>query len=219
MPRYGMVIDETKCVGCYACRVACQNQNGLRANEAYNYLEEREYGTFPNFNREFLPVQCQHCDNPPCVAVCPTGASHKRKDGIVLVNEKECIGCKYCIAACPYNVRIIKKEGYIEKCRFCLEFVEKGEKPACLTTCMTGVRIFGDLDDPDSEIAQFIAKNGHRLRVLKGRNEHQTQNFLPEGMKAMTNGEKERFCALCRTCWRRRTRRCWMIWSRRSFGR
>ncbi len=103
MARYGMIIDETKCVGCYACRVACQNQNHLRENEAYNFLEEREFGQFPNFNREFLPVQCQHCDNPPCVSVCPTGASHKRKDGVVLVNEKDCIGCKYCIAACPYQ--------------------------------------------------------------------------------------------------------------------
>ena len=102
------------------------------------------------------------------MSVCPTGASHKRKDGVVLVEEKECIGCKYCIAACPYNVRIIKKEGYIEKCRFCIEFVEEGGKPACMTTCMTGVRLFGDLDDPQSDIAQFIAKNGHRLRVYKG---------------------------------------------------
>ena len=89
------------------------------AEESYNHLEEREYGTFPNYNREFIPVQCQHCDNPPCVKVCPTGASYKRKDGIVLVNKDQCIGCKYCLAACPYNVRIITKEGYIEKCRFC----------------------------------------------------------------------------------------------------
>jgi tetrathionate reductase subunit B len=165
MPRYGMVIDETKCVGCHACRVACQNQNGLPAEESYNHLEEREYGTFPNYNREFIPVQCQHCDNPPCVKVCPTGASYKRKDGIVLVNKDQCIGCKYCLAACPYNVRIITKEGYIEKCRFCLEFIEKGEEPACLRTCMAGVRTFGDLDDPDSEVSRMIVRD--RLKRFK----------------------------------------------------
>ncbi len=122
-------------------------------------------GNFPNYTREFLPVQCQHCDNPPCVKVCPTGASYKRKDGVVLVNKDKCIGCKYCIAACPYNVRIIKKEGYIEKCRFCIEFVEQGGKPACMTTCMTGVRMFGDLDDPNSEISKFIIKN--KLKQFK----------------------------------------------------
>jgi tetrathionate reductase subunit B len=165
MARYGMVIDETKCVGCHACRVACQNQNGLSAKESYNHLEEREYGAFPNYNREFIPVQCQHCDNPPCVKVCPTGASHKRKDGIVLVDKDQCIGCKYCIAACPYNVRIIKNEGYIEKCTFCLEFIGKGEKPACVTTCLTGVRTFGNLEDPDSEVSRLIVKQ--RLKQFK----------------------------------------------------
>jgi tetrathionate reductase subunit B len=166
MPRYGMVIDETKCVGCYSCRVACQNQYNLAENESYNHLEEREYGTFPNYTREFRPVQCQHCDNPPCVKVCPTGASYKRKeDGIVLVDKDKCIGCKYCIAACPYNVRIISKEGYIEKCRFCIDFVEKGGQPACMTTCMTGVRMFGDLDDPNSDISQYIVK--HKLTQFK----------------------------------------------------
>lgn len=165
MTRYGMVIDETKCVGCHACRVACQNQNHLPENEAYNHLEEREYGTFPNYGRDFLPVQCQHCDHPPCVKVCPTGASYKRKDGVVLVDKDKCIGCKYCIAACPYNVRIIKKEGYIEKCRFCIEFAEQGEKPACVTTCMTGVRMFGDLDNPNSEISRYIVRN--RLKQFK----------------------------------------------------
>jgi Fe-S-cluster-containing dehydrogenase component len=165
MARYGMVIDETKCVGCHACRVACQNQNGLADKEFYNHLEEREYGSFPNYNREFIPVQCQHCDNPPCVRVCPTGASYKRKDGIVLVDKDRCIGCKYCIAACPYNVRIIAKEGYIEKCRFCLEFVLQGEKPACVTTCMTGVRTFGDLDDPNSEVSRLVIKQ--KLKQFK----------------------------------------------------
>ncbi len=167
MARYGMIIDETKCVGCHACRVACQNQNNLRETETFNFLVEREFGTYPDFSREFQPVQCQHCDNAPCVSVCPTGASTKRKDGVVVVNEKECIGCKYCIAACPYSARVVRHEGYIDKCRFCIDLVESGGTPACVTTCMTGVRIFGDLDDPKSDISQFIVKNRHRLSVLK----------------------------------------------------
>jgi Fe-S-cluster-containing dehydrogenase component len=167
MARYGMVIDETKCVGCFACRVACQNQNNLGEEEAYNYLVEKESGSYPSFSRGFVPVQCQHCDNPPCVSVCPTGASYKRKDGVVLVNEKECIGCKYCIGACPYQARIVKKQGYVDKCRFCLELVQTGGVPACVSTCMTGVRIFGDLDDPNSEISKLVAKSRNSLRTLK----------------------------------------------------
>jgi Fe-S-cluster-containing dehydrogenase component len=160
MPRYGMVVEATKCVGCHACRVACQNQNSLPEKESFNHLEERENGKFPQYTRGFLPLQCQHCENPPCVKVCPTGASYKRKDGLVLVSKDQCIGCKYCMAACPYNARIIRKEGYIDKCRFCAEFVEKGEKPACVNTCMSGVRVFGDLDDPKSEISQALKKHG-----------------------------------------------------------
>ena len=161
-----MVIDETKCVGCHACRVACQNQNQpCSKTRPTTISKSANTGPFRITPVRFLPVQCQHCDNPPCVKVCPTGASHKRKDGVVLVDKDKCIGCKYCIAACPYNVRIIKKEGYIEKCRFCIEFVEKGEKPACMTTCMTGVRMFGDLDDPNSEISRYIIK--HKLKQFK----------------------------------------------------
>ncbi len=157
--KWGMLIDVSKCIGCHACRISCQNQNELKVREYYNRIEEQESGRFPNYNRRFLPVQCQHCDNPPCVKVCPTGASYKREDGVVLINKAKCIGCKYCIVACPYDVRIIhEEEGYIHKCRFCIEFVEKGGIPACVTTCPMGVRVFGDLRDPDSEISKLIIK-------------------------------------------------------------
>jgi len=166
MPRYGMFIDATKCVGCHACRMACQNQNELPPEENFNRIEEREYGRFPNFNREFIPVQCQHCENPPCLTVCPTGATYKRKDGVVLVDDKKCVGCKYCMVACPYSARVISKgKGIVEKCRFCIEMVEKGGQPACVTTCMTGVRTFGDLNDPKSKISIKIGR--FKARALR----------------------------------------------------
>ena len=170
MTQLALVIDLNVCVGCHACVTSCKewntqgaagpltDQNPYGADPSgtfFNRVQTFEVGEYPKTETVHFPKSCLHCEDPPCVPVCPTGASYKRaEDGIVLVDYDKCIGCKYCLAACPYNVRIIKKEGYLEKCRFCLEFVEKGEKPACVTTCMTGVRIFGDLDDPNSEISR-----------------------------------------------------------------
>jgi DMSO reductase iron-sulfur subunit len=158
-PKWGMLIDVSKCVGCHACRIACQNQNGLKVREYYNRIEEQESGEFPNYSRRFIPIQCQHCDNPPCVKVCPAGACYKRENGVVFVDREKCIGCKYCILACPYNAPIIQEdEEYMHKCTFCIEFVEKDGTPACVATCMTGVRVFGDLNDPESEISRIVVK-------------------------------------------------------------
>ncbi|MEO5357602.1 MAG: 4Fe-4S dicluster domain-containing protein [Nitrospirae bacterium YQR-1] len=165
--KWGMLIDSSKCIGCHSCTVACQNQNELPPRDNFNRIEEREYGKFPNFSRRFLPVQCQHCDNPPCVKVCPVGASYKRQDGVVMVDAQKCIGCKYCLLSCPYNVRVISEEyGHVHKCNFCIEMVLKGEKPACVTTCPMGVRVFGDLNDPGGEISIALAKVSH-IRLLK----------------------------------------------------
>lgn len=159
MSRYGMLIDTKKCVGCYACTVACQMQNGLAPENAFIRYEEQEKGTYPNVDWKTIPVQCQHCENAPCVTVCPTKARYTRVDGVVLVEEKKCIGCKYCIAVCPYQVNTVDgKKGIVEKCRFCIELVENGGKPACVSTCLTHARIFGDLDDPRSMISQEIIK-------------------------------------------------------------
>jgi tetrathionate reductase subunit B len=163
--KWAMVIDSTKCVHCHACTLACQNQNSLAPTENFNRLEEREQGIFPNYSKRIIPVQCQHCDNPPCVSVCPVGASYKRKDGVVMVNFETCIGCKYCILACPYSVRVVNTaEGYVHKCTFCIEFVEQGQKPACVTTCPMGVRTFGDLNDPDDPLRKLIA--GKKMVLL-----------------------------------------------------
>lgn len=157
MARYGMLLNTKKCVGCYACRVACQMQNELEVTEAFIKFYESEKGTFPNVYHEIVPVQCQHCTDAPCVAVCPTGASYTLENGIVMVNKDKCIGCKYCAEACPYHVRIVQEAtGTVEKCIFCANLVAQGEDPACVTTCITGARVFGDLDDPESKLNKEI---------------------------------------------------------------
>ena len=105
---------------------------------------------------------CQHCANPPCVHCCPTGASHVSElGGIVKVTASRCIGCKACLAACPYGARFVNPKGYADKCTFCIHRVEKGQQPACVETCPTHCMTFGDLDDPESEVSRLIVANRH----------------------------------------------------------
>ena len=154
-----MLIDTTNCIGCFACRTACQRQNGLDAEVDYIRYEEVETGIFPTVGHENVPLQCMHCEDAPCAAVCPTGAAHMGPDGIVTVDQGRCIGCLYCMAACPYQVRVRNSEtGAVDKCRFCTvsNFETGTEMCTCVTACPTGVRIFGDLDDPDGELVKEI---------------------------------------------------------------
>lgn len=166
MARYGMMIDTRKCVGCYACRIACQMQNKLPVKVSYIKFYETEKGKFPNVKFEIIPVQCQHCEDAPCATVCPTKATHITKDGVVLVDKDKCIGCKYCMVACPYNARTKDPStGVIEKCNFCINLVKEGKQPVCVSTCIGGARVFGDLDDPNSDVSIAIAKyNAKPLR-------------------------------------------------------
>ena len=159
MARYGMLIDTTKCIGCYTCRLACQRQNGLEPDEAFVRFEDRETGTYPQVGVEHVPLQCMHCEDAPCTKVCPTGAAHIGTDGIVQVDQGRCIGCLYCMAACPYQVRVRNsKTGAVDKCRFChVSNYENGtEMCTCVSDCPTHARIFGDLDDPDCELVKEI---------------------------------------------------------------
>lgn len=159
MARYGMLINTKKCIGCYACRVACQRQNDLLPTEDFIRYEEKETGTYPNVRVETVPLQCMHCADAPCVSVCPTGAAYQGADGIVGVDHGRCIGCLYCMAACPYQVRVRNSEtGAVDKCRFCTasNFESGTEMATCVTACPTGVRIFGDLDDPNGELVREI---------------------------------------------------------------
>lgn len=158
MPRYGMLIDTNKCVGCFACRVACQMQNSLTPENSFIRYDEKETGKYPNVKWKVYPIQCHHCETAPCAPVCPTKARQIRPDGVVVVNSKKCIGCKYCVAVCPYQANTVNsKTGEVDKCRFCIELVEQGGTPACVSTCLTHARIFGDLDDPNSKITKAIA--------------------------------------------------------------
>lgn len=166
MTKYGMLIDPNKCTGCNACRIACQMQWSLTPEMNFNWLEEHVAGQYPSLQRVIVPVQCQHCDNPPCQTVCPTGATYKRADGVVLIDSDKCIGCKYCMTACPYGARVINNEGIPEKCSFCAVHVANSKTPACVSTCMCEVRIFGDIADPHSKISKEIAY--HKAINIKG---------------------------------------------------
>ena len=181
--KYGMVIDLRRCIGCNACTIACKQQNGTPPGIFYSHVNISEIGTYPNARQSPLPVLCNQCDDPACVDVCPTGASQKQANGIVTVDPNKCIGCRYCMVACPYNVRqFIGSEpvgyfpdkggltayekamyanhqvGTVEKCNFCAARVADGQLPACVLTCPAKARFFGDLDDPNSEVSQLIVK-------------------------------------------------------------
>ena len=158
-----MLINTSKCVGCFACRTACQRRNSLEPDEAFIRYETAETGTYPSVYVETVPLQCMHCEDAPCAQVCPTGAAHIGADGIVEVDQGRCIGCLYCMAACPYQVRARnEKTGAVDKCRFCVvgEAGSGANMNTCVSACVTGARTFGDLDDPDSQISRDIAAYG-----------------------------------------------------------
>jgi len=164
---YGMVIDTRRCSGCHACSVACKSEFDVPLGSTRSWVEYTEKGTYPNVSRAFLPRLCNHCSEPQCVSVCPTGATWKREeDGIVVVDADICIGCKYCLHACPYDARFINPvTGSADKCDFCLHRVSKGVAPSCVNTCPGRARIFGDLNDPQSEISRVL--NDNRVSVLR----------------------------------------------------
>jgi tetrathionate reductase subunit B len=158
---YAMVIDTRLCYGCHACSVACKAEFGVPLGETRSWVEYTEKGTFPHLSLGFLPRLCNQCSEPACVSVCPVGATWKREeDGIVVIDSDMCIGCKYCLQACPYDARFINPDtGTAEKCDFCIHRVSQGLEPACVEACPARARIFGDVNDPDSEVSRLIAEN------------------------------------------------------------
>lgn len=160
MSRYGMVIDTRKCVGCMSCAVSCKMENSVPFGVFRSWVEQKDKGSFPEVRRYFLPRLCNHCEHPPCVPVCPVGATYKREDGLVLIDEERCIGCGYCVVACPYYARYLHPVRNVAgKCTFCQHRVDKGAEPACVHNCMGKARKFGDLDNPNSEVSRLIGNN------------------------------------------------------------
>ncbi len=176
--RWGMLVDTARCAtGCTACVSACATENGLqdtgRPRTDAQWIRKIDLKDLKSGRQHSAPVMCQHCAEPPCVDVCPTGASFKRADGIVLVDKHTCIGCRYCMMACPYKARSFVHEpledqkpyaprgkGTVESCTLCVHRVDAGGTPACVEACSKlghGAMLFGDLNDPSSEIAKRIA--------------------------------------------------------------
>lgn len=164
---FGMVIDNTKCIGCGLCQEACNTRHELPEGEYFIKLyKDYERGMYPNIVVENFTTQCNHCENPPCARICPTGATYLNEEGIMVMNTKKCIGCKGCITACPYNARIwSEKIGAPDKCNFCDGFVQAGKDPACVKACPRDARIFGDLNDRNGTLSKMIMER--RLEPLK----------------------------------------------------
>lgn len=165
-PRWGMVIDLRKCIGCQACTVACSLENGVPPDQHRTYVPTYEVDGPRGPLQAPLPRLCNHCEDPPCLPVCPVDATFKRADGTVLVDADRCVGCGYCVQACPYGARFLnERTGTADKCSFCIQRVDAGLLPACVETCVGGARVFGDLNDPESAVSQLLAEN--RTQVLK----------------------------------------------------
>jgi tetrathionate reductase subunit B len=189
-PWYGMGIDLEKCIGCGRCAEACKSENGVPREPFYFRTWVEQYtilndGTvniispnggidgfsqqFPDddiFKSFFVPKMCNHCEKSPCIQVCPVGATFDSPEGVVLVDPKYCIGCRYCVQACPYGCRFIDPVRKVaDKCTLCYHRIMKGKLPACVEVCPKGAKIFGDLNDPDSDLVQF--KKKYSWQVLK----------------------------------------------------
>ncbi len=140
MAQVGWIIDTKRCIGCRSCFVACKSENNTPLRTDWRYVVERESGVYPTARREFITVACNHCDEPACMKSCPVDAISKRDaDGIVLVDQDKCIGCRYCIFACPYGApRIDTDTGKVSKCTMCVHRQDAGLAPSCATACLTG---------------------------------------------------------------------------------
>ncbi|HEV2440405.1 MAG TPA: 4Fe-4S dicluster domain-containing protein [bacterium] len=163
--KWAKVIDHTRCIGCHACTTACKSENDVPLGVTRTYVKHVDVGIFPDARRAFQVTRCNQCDDAPCVSPCPTSAMYRRPDGIVDFDKSICIGCKACIAACPYDAIFINPDDHAaEKCNFCAHRLDVGLEPACVIVCPTEAILVGDLEDPASKVAQIVRADPVRVR-------------------------------------------------------
>src|SRR3990170_3549438 len=168
--RYGFAIDQRTCIGCHACTVACKTEHEIPLGQFRTWVKYVDSGTFPDSTRDFAVMRCNHCTDAPCVTICPTHALVKRDDGIVDFDKDNCIGCKSCMQACPYDAIYIDAEtNTAAKCNFCAHRVDEGLEPACVTVCPTHSIWVGDLDDGESGISRLVRDNPVSVRAPEQR--------------------------------------------------
>ena len=167
MTQYAILTDLNRCVGCMACMVSCKVINGVPIGSYWNKMlrigpyKRKDYKTSNDVDMYYLNVQCQHCENPKCVEVCPTGASHKMADGTVQIDKAKCIGCQFCAMACPYGVRYLnEEERVVEKCTLCEQQIAQGDLPQCVKNCVGMAKWFGDAD---GDIRAFKGVRGETI--------------------------------------------------------
>lgn len=148
MAQLGFYFDMTSCIGCKTCQIACNDRNNLKVDTLYRQVRTFEVGTFPSPGAYHLSSTCNHCENPKCVAGCPTGAMYKGDNGTVLHNKERCIGCRYCTWNCPYSVpQFIEEIGKVGKCDFCKDLIDQGQNPVCVDACVMRAIKWGDLNE------------------------------------------------------------------------
>ena len=187
--RWAMVVDLQKCIGCQACTLACIMENAVPENSFRTLVSTYEVHEGAHTGAYMLPRLCNHCEEPPCISVCPVGATFQRADGIVVVDGDRCVGCAYCVQACPYDARFINHDtGKADKCTFCAHRIDAGLLPACVESCVGGARIFGDLNAAGSQVRQLLDQN--KVKVLKPEMGSQPQVFYL-GLEARFQGRVE----------------------------
>ncbi|HEX8096660.1 MAG TPA: 4Fe-4S dicluster domain-containing protein, partial [Pyrinomonadaceae bacterium] len=163
--RWAKVLDQTRCIGCHACTTACKSENLVPLSVTRTYVKHVDVGEFPQARRAHQVTRCNQCAHAPCVAACPTAAMFKRADGIVDFDKSICIGCKACMAACPYDAIFINPEDHsAEKCNFCAHRIDVGLEPACVVVCPVEAILVGDMNDPSSRVAQIVNREAVNVR-------------------------------------------------------